>query len=58
MKKQRPEPVIIKPLRPARELAAMMTKLPKEERFKVEGILLGLEIAHRPEDVPPGNHLA
>ena len=45
MGKQRAAPDI-KPLKPAKELAAMVAKLPKEERLRLEGIIVGVGLAH------------
>lgn len=49
MDRQRAEPAAINPLKPARELAAMVTKLPKEERLRLEGYVMGFSDAHKPE---------
>ena len=52
-KKQRAAP-IARPLRPAKELAAMVKRLPKEERLRLEGIVLGMGIARQgPPTSPP-----
>ena len=56
MNKQRAEPTTIKPLKPARELASMVAKLPKEERLRLEGIIVGIDMAHKdtsPTGQPP-----
>lgn len=42
MDKQRADPA---PMRPARELVAMVKRLPKEERLRVEGVIAGMELA-------------
>lgn len=49
MGKQQAAPAIIKPLKPARELAALVTKLPKEERLRLEGYVMGFSDAHKPD---------
>lgn len=46
MDKQRAD-TVPKKMRPARELAAMVKRLPKEERLRVEGIITGLELAQK-----------
>lgn len=60
MGKQRAAPTENMPLKPAKELASMMTKLPKEERLRLEGFVLGLTEAHREDQTnqPPTNRPA
>ena len=46
MIQQRDEPIKSAPLKNSRELAAMLKRLPKEERLRVEGIFIGVDLAH------------
>lgn len=56
MAQQRAAPVEIAPLKSSRELAAMLKRLPKEERLRVEGIIIGVDLAHKePQGDPPTN---
>jgi len=42
------------PLKTPRELASMLSRLPREERLRVEGIIVGMELARTqsPTDAP------
>lgn len=53
MIQQRDEPIKSAPLKNSRELAAMLKRLPKEERLRVEGIIIGVDLAHKktPDDI-------
>lgn len=54
MAQQRATPVESVPLKSSRELAAMLKRLPKEERLRVEGIIIGVDLAHKePQGNPP-----
>ena len=35
------------PLKPARELASVLVKLPREDRLRLEGAIIGIEMSHR-----------
>lgn len=35
----------VKPLIPAKELAAMVKRLPRDERLRLEGVITGMELA-------------
>ena len=50
MTQQRAAPAKSTPLKSSRELAAMLKRLPERERLKVEGIIIGVEMAHK--DMP------
>lgn len=53
MAQQRAAPIKSAPLKNSRELAAMLKRLPKEERLRVEGIIIGVDLAHKktPDDI-------
>lgn len=53
MAQQRAAPVKSAPLKSSRELAAMLKRLPKEERLRVEGIIIGVDLAHKEPQVSP-----
>lgn len=50
MAQQRAAPLESTPLKNSRELAAMLKRLPEKERLKIEGIIIGVEMAHK--DMP------
>ena len=45
--------VMAAPLKNSREIASMLKKLPKEERLRIEGIIIGVSLrnSEAPDDV-------